>query len=156
MTPPNLLDWPEVACEKSADNARRVNLDTLTRDAMADWKKAETLLLSGKMLTGRDAAHKGPEDMKSTAQDLPISLKGRVIYYVSPVDPVEGEAVLPADPTTSIRMDGFTDKMLNEGLLSMVGKAERGQETIDKIVANKATYLIAVGSVAVLVSKGHP
>jgi fumarate hydratase, class I len=153
MTPPNLSDWPEIAGEKSTDAARRVNLDTLTREAMADWKTGETLLLSGKMLTGRDAAHKRLADMKASGQNLPINLKGRVIYYVGPVDPVEGEAVGPAGPTTSTRMDGFTDMILNEGLLSMVGKAERGQETIDKIAAKKATYLIAVGGAAVLVSK---
>ena len=120
---------------------------------MADWKTGETLLLSGKMLTGRDAAHKRMADLRAAGQELPISLKGRVIYYVGPVDPIDGEAVGPAGPTTSTRMDGFTDMVLDEGLLSMVGKAERGQETIDKLARKKATYLIAVGGAAVLVSK---
>ena len=153
MTPPNLSDWPEVVNDRSAGTARRVNLDTLTREAMADWKSGETLLLSGKMLTGRDAAHKRMADLRTAGQELPISLKDRVIYYVGPVDPIDEEAVGPAGPTTSIRMDGFTDMMLNEGLLSMVGKAERGQETIDKLAGKKATYLIAVGGAAVLISK---
>ena len=153
LTPPSMTDWPVIADEKSAVTARRVNLATLTRETMADWKSGETLLLSGKMLTGRDAAHKRMADLRAAGQELPISLEGRVIYYVGPVDPVEGEAVGPAGPTTSTRMDGFTDMVLGEGLLSMVGKAERGQETIDKLAAQKATYLIAVGGAAVLVSK---
>lgn len=153
LTPPSLSDWPIIADGKSAVTARRVNLDTLTRETMADWKSGETLLLSGKMLTGRDAAHKRMADLRAAGQELPISLEGRVIYYVGPVAPVEGEAVGPAGPTTSTRMDGFTEMVLGEGLLSMVGKAERGQETIDKLAAQKATYLIAVGGAAVLVSK---
>lgn len=153
LTPPNLSDWPEVTEDKSAAPARRVDLDTLTRETMADWKTGETLLLNGKMLTGRDAAHKRMADMKAAGEPLPINLKGRVIYYVGPVDPIDGEAVGPAGPTTSTRMDGFTDMVMEEGLLSMVGKAERGQATIDKIAANNATYLIAVGGAAVLVSK---
>ena len=153
LAPPNLADWPSVVEDKSTVSARRVNLDTLTRETMADWKTGETLLLNGKMLTGRDAAHKRMADMKAAGEPLPISLKGRVIYYVGPVDPIDGEAVGPAGPTTSTRMDGFTDMVLDEGLLSMVGKAERGQATIDKIAKSKATYLIAVGGAAVLVSK---
>lgn len=153
LTPPSMSDWPVIDTEKSPVTARRVNLDTLTRETMADWKSGETLLLSGKMLTGRDAAHKRMADLLAANQQLPISLEGRVIYYVGPVDPVAGEAVGPAGPTTSTRMDGFTDMVLGEGLLSMVGKAERGQETIDKLAAKKATYLIAVGGAAVLVSK---
>lgn len=153
LTPPDLSDWPLIDSKQSTATARRVNLDELTRETMADWKSGETLLLSGRMLTGRDAAHKRMADLREAGKDLPISLNGRVIYYVGPVDPVEGEAVGPAGPTTSTRMDGFTDMVLNEGLLSMVGKAERGQETIDKIAAKKATYLIAVGGAAVLVSK---
>lgn len=153
MSPPNLSDWPIIVNERSTENLRRVNLDTLTREAMADWKTGETLLLSGKMLTGRDAAHKRMADMQAAGQKLPISLKNRVIYYVGPVDPVAGEAIGPAGPTTSNRMDGFTDMVLGEGLLSMIGKAERSQVTIDKIAAKKATYLIAVGGAAVLASK---
>lgn len=153
LSPPNLSDWPEVVNDGSAGIARRVNLDTLTRETMTDWKSGETLLLSGKMLTGRDAAHKRMADLLAAGQKLPISLEGRVIYYVGPVDPIEGEAVGPAGPTTSTRMDGFTDMVLDEGLLSMIGKAERGQATIDKLAAKKATYLIAVGGAAVLVSK---
>ncbi len=153
MTPPNLSDWPAVSNDKSSVSTRRVNLDTLTREEMADWETGETLLLNGKMLTGRDAAHKRMADMKAAGEPLPVNLKGRVIYYVGPVDPIDGEAVGPAGPTTSTRMDGFTDMVLDEGLLSMVGKAERGQDTIDKIAKHKATYLIAVGGAAVLVSK---
>jgi len=153
MSPPNLSDWPSVVDERSAENLRRVNLDTLTREEMADWKTGETLLLNGKMLTGRDAAHKRMADMQAAGQKLPVSLKDRVIYYVGPVDPVDGEAIGPAGPTTSNRMDRFTDMVLGEGLLSMIGKAERSQATIDKIAAKKATYLIAVGGAAVLVSK---
>ncbi|MGE4611724.1 MAG: fumarate hydratase [Paracoccaceae bacterium] len=153
LTPPNLADWPVIDNAQSTVTAHRVNLDTLTRETMVGWKSGETLLLNGKMLTGRDAAHKRMADLRASGQELPISLKGRVIYYVGPVDPVEGEAVGPAGPTTSTRMDGFTDMVLKEGLLAMVGKAERGQETIDKLAANKSTYLIAVGGAAVLVSK---
>lgn len=153
VNPPNLSDWPIVNEGKSTVSTRRVDLDTLTRESMADWKTGETLLLNGKMLTGRDAAHKRMADMKAAGEPLPVSLKGRVIYYVGPVDPINDEAVGPAGPTTSTRMDGFTDMVLNEGLLSMVGKAERGQDTIDKIAKNKSTYLIAVGGAAVLVSK---
>jgi fumarate hydratase class I len=153
MTPPNLSDWPAVSEDKASVSTRRVNLDTLTREEMADWETGETLLLNGKMLTGRDAAHKRMADMKAAGEPLPVSLKGRVIYYVGPVDPIDGEAVGPAGPTTSTRMDGFTDMVLDEGLLSMVGKAERGQDTIEKIAKQKATYLIAVGGAAVLVSK---
>jgi len=153
LTLPNLADWPVIDTAQSNATARQVNLDTLTRETMADWKSGETLLLNGKMLTGRDAAHKRMADLRANGQELPISLKGRVIYYVGPVDPIEGEAVGPAGPTTSTRMDGFTDMVLNEGLLAMVGKAERGQETIDKLAARKSTYLIAVGGAAVLVSK---
>lgn len=153
LSPPNLSDWPAGLEEQSGIDMRRVDLDSLTRESMADWKSGETILLTGKMLTGRDAAHKKMAEMKAAGQALPVSLQGRVIYYVGPVDPVEGEAVGPAGPTTSTRMDGFTDLVLDEGLLSMVGKAERSQETIDKIAAKKATYLIAVGGAAVLVSK---
>ena len=153
LTPPNLSDWPVIESEKSTENTRRVNLDTLTRENMAEWKTGETLLLNGKMLTGRDAAHKKLADLQASGKELPIDLKGRVIYYVGPVDPVKDEAVGPAGPTTSTRMDAYTDMMLDQGLLSMVGKAERGQATIDKLAAKKATYLIAVGGAAVLVSK---
>lgn len=153
LSPPSLSDWPEMGGDGNGTALRKVNLDELTREAMSDWKSGETLLLSGRMLTGRDAAHKKMADMKAAGLELPISLKGRVIYYVGPVDPVRNEAVGPAGPTTSTRMDGFTDMVLEDGLLSMIGKAERGQETIDKITAHKATYLIAVGGAAVLVSK---
>lgn len=153
LSPPSFSDWPKVGEDGNETALRKVNLDELTREAMSNWKSGETLLLSGRMLTGRDAAHKKMADMKAAGQELPISLKGRVIYYVGPVDPVRNEAVGPAGPTTSTRMDGFTDMVLEEGLLSMIGKAERGQETIDKIAAQKATYLIAVGGAAVLVSK---
>lgn len=153
LSPPNLSDWPAILEKQSGTEIRRVNLDTLTREGMSDWKSGETILLSGKMLTGRDAAHKKMTELKAAGEDLPVSLNGRVIYYVGPVDPVNDEAVGPAGPTTSTRMDGYTDMVLSEGLLSMVGKAERGRETIQKIAASKATYLIAVGGAAVLVSK---
>ncbi|MGO1118262.1 fumarate hydratase [Rhodovibrionaceae bacterium A322] len=153
LTPPNLSDWPTVDGQQGGPQARRVNLDTLTREEMAGWKSGETLLLNGKMLTGRDAAHKRLADLKAAGKDFPIDLNGRVIYYVGPVDAVGDEAVGPAGPTTSTRMDSFTEMMLGEGLLSMVGKAERGQATIDSLAKHKSTYLIAVGGAAVLVSK---
>jgi fumarate hydratase class I len=150
---PKLSDWPEIVWE-AGPSARKVNLDTLTKEDMLDWKPGETLLLSGKMYTGRDAAHKRMVDMIDKGEPLPVDLKNKVIYYVGPVDPVREEAVGPAGPTTATRMDKFTDKVLEHtGLISMVGKAERGPIAIDAIQKHKATYLMAVGGAAYLVSK---
>lgn len=152
QTPPNLDDWPEVTRESS--NARRVDLDTITKADVAEWQPGETLLLSGKLLTGRDAAHKRMVDMIAKGEKLPVDFTNRMIYYVGPVDPVGEEVVGPAGPTTATRMDKFTRTMLEEtGLLGMVGKAERGQTAIDAIKDNKAVYLMAVGGSAYLVSK---
>jgi fumarate hydratase, class I len=147
---PNIDDWPSITWE-AGPNARRVNLDTVTKDEMKEWLPGETVLLSGKMLTGRDAAHKRIRD-----EGLPdgVDLKGRFIYYVGPVDPVGDEVVGPAGPTTATRMDGFTEMMLEDtGILGMIGKAERGPVAIDAIRKHEAVYLMAVGGAAFLVSK---
>ena len=120
---------------------------------MADWSPGETLLLSGKILTGRDAAHKRLVDMLERGEPLPVSLDGRIIYYVGPVNPVGDEVVGPAGPTTATRMDRFTGQMLEQGLFSMIGKAERGPQAVAEIASHGATYLIAVGGAAVLVAK---
>src|SRR5262245_19483276 len=150
---PSLEDWPEVTWKPSAQS-RRVNLDALTRDEVARWKPGETLLLSGKMLTGRDAAHKRIEDMLSKGEELPVDFTNRVIYYVGPVDPVRDEVVGPAGPTTATRMDKFTEMMLEKtGLIAMVGKAERGPAAIEAISKHKAAYLMAVGGAAYLVAR---
>ena len=134
--------------------SKRVNLDTLTAEEVAGWKLGETLLLNGKILTGRDAAHKRIQDMLAKGEELPVSFKNRVIYYVGPVDPVRDEAVGPAGPTTATRMDKFTEMMLAKtGLISMIGKAERGPEAIEAIKKHKSAYLMAVGGAAYLVSK---
>ena len=136
--------------------SKRVNLDTLTREEVARWKPGERLLLSGKMLTGRDAAHKRIADMFAKGEPLPpgLSFANRVIFYVGPVDPVRDEAVGPAGPTTSTRMDKFTEMMLsNTGLIAMIGKAERGPAAIEAIKKHRAAYLMAVGGAAYLVSK---
>ena len=153
QTPPSLDEYPDIAWDASA-GARKVNLDALTPTDVLTWQPGETLLLSGKMLTGRDAAHKRMIDMMSRGEPLPVDLTGRFIYYVGPVDPVRDEAVGPAGPTTATRMDKFTGTMLEKtGLLGMIGKAERGQIAIDAIKAHKAVYLMAVGGAAYLVSK---
>ena len=153
QTPPSLDDYPDIAWDSDA-GTRKVNLDTVTPADVLTWQSGETLLLSGKMLTGRDAAHKKMVDMMANGEPLPVDLKGRFIYYVGPVDPVRDEAVGPAGPTTATRMDKFTDTMLEKtGLLGMIGKAERGQDAIDAIKAHKAVYLMAVGGAAYLVSK---
>jgi len=153
QTPPSLDDWPEITWEVG-DSVRRVNLDTVTREDILEWRQGETILLSGKMLTGRDAAHKKMVDMLARGESLPVDLKGRFIYYVGPVDPVGNEVVGPAGPTTATRMDKFTRTMLEQtGLMGMIGKAERGQVAIDAIRDNKAVYLMAVGGAAYLVSK---
>ena len=131
-----------------------VNLDKLTREEVIAWNPGDRLLLSGKLLTGRDAAHKRIQDMLAAGEKLPVDFNGRMIYYVGPVDPVRDEAVGPAGPTTASRMDRFTDTMLGKaGLLAMVGKSERGPEGIEGIKKHKAAYLMAVGGAAYLVSK---
>ncbi|MBA2351053.1 MAG: fumarate hydratase [Burkholderiales bacterium] len=152
---PDLDAWPKVAWSASP-SARRVNLDTVTRAEVASWKPGETLLLSGKLLTGRDAAHKRIADFFKRGEPLPtgVDFKNRFIYYVGPVDPVRDEVVGPAGPTTATRMDKFTEMMLEKtGLLGMVGKAERGPTAIEAIKKHKAVYLMAVGGAAYLVSK---
>lgn len=151
--PPDLDDWPEIPTEHDG-RVRAVNLDTLKAEETRTWKTGETLLLSGKILTGRDAAHKRLVDLIAQGEPLPVDFTNRIIYYVGPVDPVEGEVVGPAGPTTATRMDKFTATMLEEtGLLGMIGKAERGAEGIKAIKDNKAIYMIAVGGAAYLVAK---
>jgi fumarate hydratase class I len=150
---PDLSRWPRVEWTPSAE-ARRVNLDALTPAEVASWKPGERLLLAGRMLTGRDAAHKRIADMLAKGEALPVDFTNRVIYYVGPVDPVRDEVVGPAGPTTSTRMDKFTETMLAKtGLIAMVGKAERGPAAIDAIRRHKAAYLMAVGGAAYLVAK---
>jgi len=152
LDPPPLDAWPKLTYDVSG--ARRVNLDTVTRAEAATWKPGEVLLLSGKLLTGRDAAHKRMSDMLNRGEKLPVDLSDRFIYYVGPVNPVRGEVVGPAGPTTATRMDKYTRQMLAEtGLLGMVGKAERGPEAIAAIREFGAVYLMAVGGAAYLVSK---
>jgi len=153
--PPSLNDWPQITWEASADT-KRVNLDTVTPEEAASWQPGETLLLSGRMLTGRDAAHKRIQSLLEDGKPLPdgIDFNGKFIYYVGPVDPVRDEVVGPAGPTTSTRMDKFTEMMLAEyGLLGMIGKAERGEAGVNAIKKHKAVYLMAVGGAAYLVSK---
>lgn len=150
---PKLEDWPEITRE-AGDNVKRVNLDSITPEEVKTWQPGDTLLLNGKLLTGRDAAHKRMVDMIAKGEPLPVDMKGRFIYYVGPVDPVGDEVVGPAGPTTATRMDKFTRTMLEEtGLLGMVGKAERGQTAIDAIRDNQAVYLMAVGGSAYLVAQ---
>ncbi len=155
LDPPNLDLWPKLTFQASPESVR-VNLDTLTAEEVASWKPGQRLLLNGKMLTGRDAAHKRLSQLIERGQPLPegLDFTNRVIYYVGPVDPVKGEAVGPAGPTTATRMDKFTDLMLGKtGLIAMVGKAERGPEAVESIKRHKAAYLMAVGGAAYLVSK---
>ena len=152
--PPPLSAWPDVHWAPNVRTSKRVDLDTLTREEVTSWRPGQTLLLSGRMLTGRDAAHQRIQQMLARGERLPVDFAGRVIYYVGPVDPVRDEVVGPAGPTTSTRMDKFTDMMLSQtGLLAMVGKAERGPGAIDAIRRHKAAYLMAVGGAAYLVSK---
>ena len=154
LTPPPLDTWPDVNWTPDYIKSKAVNLNTLTKAEVASWKPGDTLLLSGKMLTGRDAAHKRIQTMLTAGHTLPVDFTNRVIYYVGPVDPVKGEAVGPAGPTTATRMDGFTEMMLAQtGLISMIGKAERGPEGIAAIKKHKSAYLMAVGGAAYLVSK---
>jgi fumarate hydratase class I len=152
LDPPSLENWPKLTYDVST--ARRVNLDTVTREEAGAWKPGEVLLLTGKLLTGRDAAHKRMSEMLSRGEKLPVEFRGRFIYYVGPVDPVREEVVGPAGPTTATRMDKFTRQMLAEtGLLGMVGKAERGPAAVEAIREFGAVYLMAVGGAAYLVSK---
>jgi fumarate hydratase class I len=155
LEPPSLADWPRVDWQPSAES-KRVDLDTLTAQKVATWKPGDRLLLNGKMLTGRDAAHKRIADLLASGKGLPpgVDFRNRVIYYVGPVDPVRGEVVGPAGPTTATRMDKFTELMLAQtGLIAMVGKAERGPVAIEAIKKHRAAYLMAVGGAAYLVSK---
>lgn len=154
LEPPPLDAWPKVQWAADLRSSHRVDLDSLTKDDVASWKAGQRLLLSGKMLTGRDVVHKRIADMLAKGESLPVDFTNRVIYYVGPVDPVGGEVVGPAGPTTATRMDKFTDIMLSQtGLISMIGKAERGPAAIEAIRQHKAAYLMAVGGAAYLVSK---
>lgn len=153
QTPPDLAQWPKIVLE-GGEQATRLNLDTVTPEQVRQLKPGETVLLSGRMLTGRDAAHQRMIDLLNRGEPLPVDLKGRFIYYVGPVDPVRDEVMGPAGPTTSTRMDKFTRQILEQtGLLGMIGKAERGPLAIEAIKDNGAVYLMAVGGAAYLVSK---
>ena len=154
LEPPSLDLWPDVQWQPDYNKSRRVNLDSLTKAEVASWKPGDTLLLSGRMLTGRDAAHKRIQDMLARGEKLPVDFSNRVIYYVGPVDPVRDEVVGPAGPTTATRMDKFTEMMLAQtGLIAMVGKAERGPVAIEAIRKHRSAYLMAVGGAAYLVAK---
>ncbi|AAQ61137.1 fumarate hydratase [Chromobacterium violaceum] len=149
---PSLEDWPDITYD--ASSGKRVDLDKITKEEVASWQPGDVLLLNGKILTGRDAAHKRMIDMLNKGEKLPVDFTNRFIYYVGPVDPVRDEVVGPAGPTTATRMDKFTRQMLEQtGLLGMIGKAERGPAAIEAIKDNKAVYLMAVGGSAYLVSK---
>jgi fumarate hydratase, class I len=155
LTPPSLDDWPSIVWDAAA-GARRIDLDGITRAEIATWKPGERLLLSGKLLTGRDAAHQRIVDLLDRGEPLPdgVDLRDRFIYYVGPVDPVRDEVVGPAGPTTATRMDKFTERMLGEtGLIGMIGKAERGPAAIEAIKRHGAVYLMAVGGAAYLVAQ---
>ncbi len=154
LTPPALDTWPDVSWQPDTEKSQRVDLNTLTREQVAAWQPGQTLLLNGKMLTGRDAAHKRIADMLAKGEALPVDFTNRAIYYVGPVDPVRDEVVGPAGPTTATRMDKFTEMMLAQtGLTVMIGKSERGPSGIEAIKKHKAAYLMAVGGAAYLVSK---
>lgn len=154
LEPPALSMWPDIQWEPNTEKSQRVNLNTLTKNEVASWKPGQTLLLNGKMLTGRDSAHKRIQEMLVKGEKLPVDFTNRVIYYVGPVDPVRGEVVGPAGPTTATRMDNFTEMMLGQtGLISMIGKAERGSVAIEAIKKHQSAYLMAVGGAAYLVSK---
>ncbi|MEY3018807.1 MAG: hypothetical protein RL336_1942 [Pseudomonadota bacterium] len=153
QTPPSIDQWPDITWEVG-DSVKRVDLNTLTKDDVKSWQPGDTLLLNGKMLTGRDAAHKTMVDMLNRGESLPVDLAGRFIYYVGPVDPVRDEVVGPAGPTTATRMDKFTRQVLAEtGLMGMIGKAERGPVAIEAIKEFESTYLMAVGGAAYLVAQ---
>ena len=152
LEPPSLDDWPDISY--SPDNGKRVNVDTLSKEEVATWKMGDVLLLSGKIYTGRDAAHKRMVDMLDRGEALPVDFTNKIIYYVGPVDPVRDEVVGPAGPTTSTRMDKFTRQMLEQtGLIGMIGKSERGQAACQAIADNQAVYLMATGGAAYLVAK---
>jgi fumarate hydratase class I len=154
LEPPSLDLWPDVRWAPDYNKSRRVDLDALTKEEVASWKPGDTLLLSGRMLTGRDAAHKRIQDMLGRGERLPVDFTNRVIYYVGPVDPVRDEVVGPAGPTTATRMDKFTEMMLGQtGLIAMIGKAERGPVAIEAIRRHRSAYLMAVGGAAYLVAK---
>ncbi|MFM8576587.1 MAG: fumarate hydratase [Limnohabitans sp.] len=154
LDPPSLDLWPDVNWVHDTQKSQLVDLNTLTKEQVASWKPGQTLLLNGKMLTGRDAAHKRIQDMLAKGEKLPVDFTNRGIYYVGPVDPVRDEVVGPAGPTTATRMDKFTDMMLAQtGLIAMVGKAERGPTAIEAIKKHQSAYLMAVGGAAYLVSK---
>jgi len=154
LDPPSLDLWPDVQWAPDYDKSRKVDLNKLTRAEVASWKPGDTLLLSGKMLTGRDAAHKRIQDMLAKGEKLPVDFTDRVIYYVGPVDPVRDEVMGPAGPTTATRMDKFTEMMLSQtGLIGMIGKAERGPAAVEAIKKHKSAYLMAVGGAAYLVAK---
>jgi fumarate hydratase class I len=154
LEPPSLALWPDVHWAPDYNKSRTVNLDTLTPAEVAGWQPGQTLLLSGRLLTGRDAAHKRIQDMLARGEPLPVDFTHRVIYYVGPVDPVRDEVVGPAGPTTATRMDKFTRMMLEKtGLIAMVGKSERGPLAIEAIKDNRSAYLMAVGGAAYLVAK---
>ena len=154
LDPPSLDLWPDVHWQPDYNKSKRVDLNTLTREQVASWKPGDTLLLSGKMLTGRDAAHKRIQEMLAKGEKLPVDFTNRVIYYVGPVDPVRDEVVGPAGPTTATRMDKFTEMMLSQtGLIAMIGKAERGPVAIEAIRKHGSAYLMAVGGAAYLVAK---
>lgn len=154
LDPPDLSLWPDVHWQPDYKKSKKVDVNTLTPEEVASWKHGETLLLNGKILTGRDAAHKRIQEMLAKGEKLPVDFTNRMIYYVGPVDPVRGEVVGPAGPTTSTRMDKFTEMMLGQtGLIAMVGKAERGPKAIESIKKHKSAYLMAVGGAAYLVAK---
>jgi fumarate hydratase class I len=154
LDPPSLDLWPNVSWAPDYEKSRKVDLNRLTRAEVASWKPGDTLLLSGRMLTGRDAAHKRIQDMLAKGEKLPVDFTDRVIYYVGPVDPVRDEVMGPAGPTTATRMDKFTEMMLAQtGLIGMIGKAERGPAAIEAIKKHKSAYLMAVGGAAYLVAK---
>jgi fumarate hydratase class I len=153
FNPPRLEDWPKITWDAGA-TARRINLDTVTQQELESWQPGETLLLSGTLLTGRDAAHQRMAELFERGESLPVDFTNKFIYYVGPVDPVRDEVVGPAGPTTATRMDKFTEMMLAKtGLLGMIGKAERGPEGLAAIKKHKAIYLMAVGGAAYLVAK---
>ncbi len=154
LEPPSLDDWPKVSWTADVEKSQRVDLNTLTPEEVASWKPGQTLLLNGKMLTGRDAEHKRIADMLAKGEKLPVDFTNRVSYYVGPVDPVRDEVVGPAGPTTATRMDKFTETMLGQtGLIAMIGKSERGPVAIESIKKHRSAYLMAVGGAAYLVSK---
>jgi fumarate hydratase class I len=152
LQPPSLADWPSLTQDLST--CKRINIDGISKAQLGELRSGDRVLLSGKILTGRDAAHRRLVEMMNRGEKLPVDFTGRIIYYVGPVNPVRDEVVGPAGPTTASRMDKFTADMLEKtGLIGMIGKSERGTATIENIKKNGATYFIAVGGAAYLVSK---